>query len=65
MYDCWPFQITVDMLNQLLEKIREDLPSLEPSDETSQISQHFANTLQHVRAKMAAETAVSFEGLSI
>lgn len=58
-------EISVDMLNQLLDKIREDLPSLEPSDETSQISQHFSNTLQHVRAKMAADTAVSFEGLII
>ncbi|KAF0304334.1 Vacuolar protein sorting-associated protein 35 [Amphibalanus amphitrite] len=58
-------EITVDMVNQLLDKIREDLPSLEPSDETAQISQHFANTLQHIRAKAAAETAVSFEGLTI
>ncbi|XP_043191248.1 vacuolar protein sorting-associated protein 35-like isoform X1 [Amphibalanus amphitrite] len=58
-------EITVDMVNQLLDKIREDLPSLEPSDETAQISQHFTNTLQHIRAKAAAETAVSFEGLTI
>ena len=53
------------MLNQLLDKIREDLPSLEPSDETAQIGQHFANTLQHMGARAAAETSVSFEGLTI
>ncbi|XP_037068040.1 vacuolar protein sorting-associated protein 35-like [Pollicipes pollicipes] len=59
-------EITIDMLNQLLEKIREDMPSLEPSDETTQINQHFTNTLQHIRAKVeVADAPVSFEGLVV
>jgi len=59
-------EITIDMLNQLLEKIREDLPSLEPSDETTQIQQHFTNTVLHMKARSTDTTAeISLEGLQI
>ena len=39
------------ILNQLINKIREDLPGLEVSDETEQINKHFQNTLSHIQSK--------------
>ena len=39
------------MVNQLLEKIREDLPGLEGTDETELIRKHFGNTISHVQLK--------------
>lgn len=39
------------ILNQLINKIREDLPGLEVSDETEQINKHFQNTLAHIQSK--------------
>ena len=58
-------QVTAQILNQLIEKIREDLPNLDDNDETEQINKHFTNTLEHLRNKMdAAEPdGPSFEGI--
>uniref|UniRef100_A0A6M2DK37 Vacuolar protein sorting-associated protein 35 n=1 Tax=Xenopsylla cheopis TaxID=163159 RepID=A0A6M2DK37_XENCH len=43
--------ITVAMLNQVIAKIREELPSLEVSEETEQINKHFNNTLTHLQSR--------------
>ncbi|XP_071784980.1 vacuolar protein sorting-associated protein 35-like [Asterias amurensis] len=58
-------QVTVQILNQLIEKIREDLPNLEDNDETEQINKHFTNTLEHVRNKMDSgeSDGPSYEGM--
>ncbi|XP_046385573.1 vacuolar protein sorting-associated protein 35 isoform X2 [Ischnura elegans] len=60
-------QITVGMLNQLIARIREQLPNLEAGDETEQINKHFSNTLDHLRSRMeyleADEEGISYEGL--
>lgn len=60
-------QITVAVLNQVIGKIREEIPNLEACEETEQINKHFSNTLEHLRARLEnpeAET-VSYEGLEI
>jgi len=41
-------QITVQILNQMIAKIREELPGLEANEDTDQINKHFNNTLQHI-----------------
>lgn len=60
-------KINVQILNQLLEKIREDLPNLEDNEETEQITKHFQNTLEHLRMKQEADNSdgPSYEGLTL
>lgn len=42
-------QIDVEILNQLIKKVRDELASLESSDEAEQITKHFNNTLAHLK----------------
>ncbi|XP_029109618.1 vacuolar protein sorting-associated protein 35-like isoform X1 [Scleropages formosus] len=57
--------VTVQVLNQLVQKVQEDLPNLEASDETEQIKKHFHNTLEHLRLCRESPEAdgVAYEGL--
>jgi vacuolar protein sorting-associated protein 35 len=48
-------QVTVAVVNQLIEKIKEEVPNLEKSEESEQINKHFRNTIDHIRAKMATD----------
>ena len=57
-------QISVQVLNQLISKIRELLPNLDTNEETDQISKHFKNTLDHLQHKLDdKELASLYEGL--
>lgn len=58
-------QVTVQVLNQLIQKIREDLPNLEASEETEQINKHFHNTLEHLRLQRESPESEgpAYEGL--
>lgn len=58
-------QVTVQMLNQIINKIREELPNLESNEETEQISKHFSNTVDHLRNRIESPESegVSYEGL--
>ncbi|XP_040157671.1 vacuolar protein sorting-associated protein 35 isoform X1 [Anopheles arabiensis] len=61
-------QITVSMLNQLIAKINEELPNLEPTEETKQIEMHYQNTLAHIRSRMESTDAgieASFAGITL
>lgn len=60
-------QVTIQILNQVIAKIREELPNLEASEETEQINKHFNNTVDHQRARLDnPETdGVSYQGLEI
>jgi vacuolar protein sorting-associated protein 35 len=60
-------QVTVQILNQLVSKVKEELPNLEANEETEQINKHFTNTLGHLRMKMATPDVdgINFEGLVI
>lgn len=49
------------MLNQVIAKICEELPNLEASEETEQISNHFNNTISRLRSRMDSPEA---EGLN-
>nr|XP_033333827.1 vacuolar protein sorting-associated protein 35 isoform X4 [Megalopta genalis] len=57
--------VTVQILNQVIAKIREELPNLEVSEETEQIQKHLANTLEHLRNRMESPEAdgLSYQGL--
>lgn len=43
-------QVTIQVLNQLIAKIKETLPNLEANEETEQINKHFQNTVEHLQA---------------
>ncbi len=66
-------QVTVPLLNQLISKIRETLPQLEPTLETEQIERHLTNTLGHLKTRLetpeaeqnADADAPRYEGLLI
>lgn len=45
-------QIDVEILNQLIRKVRDELANLESSDEAEQITKHFNNTLAHLKLRM-------------
>jgi len=47
-------QVTVQTLNQLIAKIKEDISSLEKGVEADQIRSHFSNTLAHLELRRAA-----------
>ncbi|EGI61622.1 Vacuolar protein sorting-associated protein 35 [Acromyrmex echinatior] len=57
--------VTVQILNQVIAKIREELPNLETSEETDQIQKHLANTLEHLRNRMESPDSdgLSYQGL--
>lgn len=44
-------QVSVAVLNQLISKIKETLPNLEPNEETEQINKHFQNTIEHLQSQ--------------
>lgn len=47
--------VNATILNQLIDKIREDLPSLEANEECESINKHFQNTLAHIMSKKESE----------
>lgn len=60
--------ITVAMLNQLITKINEELPTLDSSEETKQIEMHYKNTLVHIRSRMESNDStleISFAGITL
>ncbi|PKU36551.1 vacuolar protein sorting-associated protein 35 [Limosa lapponica baueri] len=58
-------EVTIQVLNQLIQKIREDLPNLESTEETEQINKHFHNTLEHLRLRRESPESEGpiYEGL--
>lgn len=60
-------QVTVTVINQLLDKIREDLPGLEGTEETKLITKLFENTIGHVQLKKESpdEGSPSYEEIRI
>ena len=56
----------MQVLNSVITKIREDLPTLEANEETDQINKHFHNTLEHLRTgKQQADTKTLYEELDL
>lgn len=48
-------QIDGSIVNELITKINEELPSLENNEESHQISKHFSNTVAHVTSVASIE----------
>lgn len=44
--------INIQVLNQLIGKVKDDLPNLDMSDETEHIRTHFENTIEHLRNRI-------------
>nr|CAB3267638.1 vacuolar protein sorting-associated protein 35-like [Phallusia mammillata] len=44
-------EVTMELLNQLIEKIQNEIKELKDSDESSMIQMHFDNTLDHIRSR--------------
>lgn len=57
--------VTIQVLNQFIQKIREDLPNLESGEETEQSNKHFHNTLEHLRLRRESPESEGpiYEGL--
>lgn len=60
-------QVGVQILNQVIGKIKEELSNLESSEEAEQITKHFNNTLEHLTARIESPDpdGVSYKGLEI
>ncbi|KAK3085900.1 hypothetical protein FSP39_010235 [Pinctada imbricata] len=60
-------QVTIQVLNQLITKIKDTLPSLEANEETEQINKHFQNTLEHLQVQRDStdREGPSYDGLTI
>ena len=60
-------QVTVTVINQLLEKIRQDFPGLEETAETELSRKQFENTISHVQLKKESpeEGSPSYEEIKI
>lgn len=60
-------QVSVQIINQVITKIKEELPNLEVSEEAEQINKHFTNTIDHLKSRMENPDAdgVSYQGLLV
>lgn len=43
-------EINCSVINQIIAKIKEELPNLEQNEEKDQINKHFENTKDHIKA---------------
>lgn len=57
--------VTTDVLNQLLGKIRQELPSLEDTEEYEVVNTHLKNTLEHIQLRIDAGSEPSYEGIDL
>lgn len=57
--------VTTDILNQLLGKIRQELPSLEDTEEYDVVNMHLKNTLEHIQLRIDAEEEPNYEGINL
>ncbi|KAM3719290.1 Vacuolar protein sorting-associated protein [Dirofilaria immitis] len=63
-YEAGCDQITVDILNQVIGKIRELIVQLEPSNEAEQITTYFNLTIAHIRILMESDDSnISYDGI--
>jgi len=58
-------QVTIQVLNQLIAKVKETLPSLEANEETEQINKHFQNTLEHLQLQKHDSDGADYSELVI
>ena len=58
-------EVTVSMINQLIEKIGEEVPNLDGGPDSEHINKHYTNTLEYLRNRMEGpvEGRPNYEGL--
>jgi len=58
-------EVTVSMINQLIEKISEEIPNLDGGPDSEHINKHFTNTIEYLRnrSEAADEGRPNYEGL--
>ncbi|KAJ0171317.1 hypothetical protein K1T71_012867 [Dendrolimus kikuchii] len=59
--------LTLNLIEAVITKIREELANLDQSEEVEQITKHFHNTLQHLRSRMECPDpdGLGYEGLQL
>ncbi|XP_060807154.1 vacuolar protein sorting-associated protein 35 [Amyelois transitella] len=59
--------LTVNLIETVIQKIREELANLDQSEEVEQITKHFHNTLQHLKNRMENPDpdGLGYEGLQL
>ena len=58
--------ITIVLLQELLDKVHEELPGVGDEDGGGQVRRHLTNTLEHIRQRQAAgEEGRNYHGLKI
>ena len=55
--------ISTDNIEEILEKITEEIPNLEQGDEADQVNQHFLNTVIHMRTRQEGKEEPNYGGL--
>ncbi|XP_068624892.1 vacuolar protein sorting-associated protein 35 [Battus philenor] len=57
--------LTTNLIDAVIQKIREELANLDQSEEVEQITKHFHNTLQHLKNRMECPDpdGLGYEGL--
>ncbi|XP_047035090.1 vacuolar protein sorting-associated protein 35 [Helicoverpa zea] len=59
--------LTTNLIDAVIQKIREELANLDQSEEVEQITKHFHNTLQHLKNRMECPDpeGLGYEGLNL
>lgn len=59
--------LTTNLIEAVIQKIREELANLDQSEEVEQITKHFHNTLQHLKNRMECPDpeGLGYEGLTL
>ncbi|CAH0597142.1 unnamed protein product [Chrysodeixis includens] len=59
--------LTTNLIDAVIQKIREELANLDQSEEVEQITKHFHNTLQHLKNRMECPDpdGLGYEGLTL
>ncbi|XP_026333733.1 vacuolar protein sorting-associated protein 35 [Hyposmocoma kahamanoa] len=59
--------LTTNLIDAIIQKIREELANLDQSEEVEQITKHFHNTLQHLKNRMECPDpdGLGYEGLNL
>lgn len=59
--------LTTNLIDAVIQKIREELANLDQSEEVEQITKHFHNTLQHLKNRMETPDpdGLGYEGLTL
>ncbi len=57
--------VKFEMLQELIDRIREETPNLDAGDEAEQIGRHYANTVAHIKARKEMADGPSFEGIQL